>query len=45
MILIKGDLLNVGDKLSYEDLVLEVIDKDGQRIDKIMITRIENGNE
>lgn len=40
MIHIKGDLLNVGDKLSYEDLTLEVVDKDGQRIDKIMITRI-----
>lgn len=39
MIHLKGDLLNVGDFIEYEDLKLEVIDKDGQRIDKIMITK------
>lgn len=40
MIHLKGDLLNVGDFIEYEDLKLEVVDKDGQRIDKIMITKI-----
>lgn len=39
MIHLKGDLLNVGDFIEYEDLKLEVVDKDGQRIDKIMITK------
>jgi putative hemolysin len=31
----------IGDKISIADLVLEVIDKDGQRIDKIMVSRME----
>ena len=39
MIHLKGDLLNVGDAIDYEELTLEVVDKDGQRIDKIMITK------
>ncbi len=39
MIHLKGDLLNVGDAIEYEDFTLEVVDKDGQRIDKIMITK------
>ncbi|OOG74904.1 hemolysin family protein [Algoriphagus sp. A40] len=30
----------VGDKVIIEDLQLEVVDKDGQRIDKIMVTRV-----
>lgn len=42
MIHLKGDLLNVGDSIEYENLQLEVVDKDGQRIDKILITRINN---
>ncbi|ACU07237.1 Hemolysin-related protein containing CBS domains [Flavobacteriaceae bacterium 3519-10] len=29
----------VGDKIQIEDLELEIIDKDGQRVDKILITR------
>ncbi len=31
---------DVGDKVVVENLQLEVVDKDGQRIDKIMVTRI-----
>lgn len=31
---------NVGDRIRIEDLELEIIDKDGQRVDKIMITRV-----
>lgn len=35
----------VGDKITIEDLELEIIDKDGQRVDKILINRsIENNN-
>lgn len=41
MIHLNGDLLNVGDTVIFEHLKLEVVDKDGQRIDKIMITRHE----
>ncbi|QFG52679.1 hemolysin family protein [Chryseobacterium sp.] len=33
---------NVGDRIRIEDLELEIIDKDGQRVDKIMITRVNN---
>jgi putative hemolysin len=40
MIHLYGDLLNVGDAVEYGYLRLEVVDKDGQRIDKIMITRL-----
>jgi putative hemolysin len=29
----------IGDKLVFEGYTLEIIDKDGQRIDKILITR------
>jgi len=32
---------DVGDKVVVENLQLEVVDKDGQRIDKIMVTRLE----
>ncbi len=31
---------NVGDRIRIEDLELEIIDKDGQRVDKIMIKRV-----
>jgi putative hemolysin len=41
MIHIKGDLLNEGESVEFENLVLEVVDKDGQRIDKILVTRIK----
>ena len=34
-----GGTANVGDKIRIEDLELEIIDKDGQRVDKILITR------
>ena len=30
----------VGDKVRIKDLELEIMDKDGQRVDKILITRI-----
>ena len=33
-------LPNIGDKLTVSDLVLEIIDKDGQRIDKILVEKI-----
>ena len=33
-------LPDVGDKLAISDLVLEIIDKDGQRIDKILVERL-----
>lgn len=40
----KSILPEVGQKLNIEDLELEIIDKDGQRIDKILVTRKpENG--
>lgn len=29
----------VGDKIIYEDLILEIVDKDGQRIDKILVSK------
>lgn len=32
----------VGDKVIVENLQLEVVDKDGQRIDKLLVTRIDN---
>ena len=33
-------LPDIGDKLTVSDLVLEIIDKDGQRIDKILVERL-----
>ncbi len=33
-------LPDIGDKLVISDLVLEIIDKDGQRIDKILVERL-----
>ena len=33
-------LPEVGDKITTGDYVLEVIDKDGQRIDKVIVTKI-----
>lgn len=35
----KSTLPNVGDTLTIDDLTLEIIDKDGQRIDKILVTK------
>ena len=32
----------VGDKIKIKNLELEIIDKDGQRVDKILITRVED---
>ncbi|HRF42101.1 MAG TPA: transporter associated domain-containing protein, partial [Saprospiraceae bacterium] len=34
-------LPKVGDKMNFDDLQLEVVDKDGQRIDKILVTRMK----
>jgi len=34
----------VGDKVTVEDLELEIIDKDGQRVDKILITKTKNSS-
>lgn len=34
----------VGDKVTVEDLKLEIIDKDGQRVDKILITKTKNSS-
>jgi len=33
-------LPNVGDKVHLSDLELEVVDKDGHRLDKILVKRI-----
>lgn len=35
----KSTLPNVGDTITIDDLTLEIIDKDGQRIDKILVTK------
>jgi len=34
------NLPNIGDKLSIDSFKLEIVDKDGQRIDKILVSRI-----
>lgn len=34
-------LPNVGEKFAFDDYQLEVVDKDGQRIDKILVTKIQ----
>jgi len=36
----KDNLPNIGDKIIIDQYELEVIDKDGQRIDKIMVTKL-----
>jgi putative hemolysin len=36
---INNDLPLVGDKVKLEDLTLEVMDKDGQKIDKVLVTK------
>jgi putative hemolysin len=33
-------LPSIGDKINLENYIIEVIDKDGQRIDKLLITKI-----
>lgn len=45
MIHFKGDLLNEGDVIEYDNLLLEVVDKDGQRVDKILVTRVSDSEE
>lgn len=40
MINISASIPEVGDKVRVENLELEVVDKDGQRIDKILVTRL-----
>jgi putative hemolysin len=34
-----GSIPNVGDSVQVQDLTLEVVDKDGQRIDKVLVTK------
>jgi len=34
-----GSIPNVGDSVQVQDLILEVVDKDGQRIDKVLVTK------
>jgi len=41
MIHLKEDLLDVNDTIQYEDMQLTVIEKDGQRIDKIEVAKIK----
>ncbi|HEX5742282.1 MAG TPA: hemolysin family protein [Flavobacteriaceae bacterium] len=36
-----NSLPNVGDKFQFENYEIEIVDKDGQRIDKIMVTKKE----
>ncbi|MFN9800788.1 MAG: transporter associated domain-containing protein, partial [Bacteroidota bacterium] len=35
----------VGDQAVFEHLILEVVDKDGQRIDKILVRRIPGAED
>lgn len=35
-------LPNVGEKFNFDNYEFEIVDKDGQRIDKIMVTKIQN---
>jgi putative hemolysin len=35
-----GAIPNVGDTVTVQDLRLEVVDKDGQRIDKVLVSRV-----
>lgn len=35
-----GAIPNVGDAVTVQDLRLEVVDKDGQRIDKVLVSRV-----
>src|SRR5690606_34911618 len=37
-----NSLPEIGERFVYDNYELEIIDKDGQRIDKIMVTRIDN---
>jgi putative hemolysin len=39
LIYTKNSLPNVGDKFEFDDYEIEIVDKDGQRIDKIMVTK------
>lgn len=39
VISIHESIPDVGDKVEFRDLILEVLDKDGQRVDKILVTR------
>jgi putative hemolysin len=33
-------LPKVGDKITFENYILEIVDKDGQRIDKVLVTKL-----
>lgn len=39
VISLHASIPDVGDKVEFRDLVLEVLDKDGQRVDKILVSR------
>lgn len=39
LIYTKNSLPDVGDKFQFDDYEIEIVDKDGQRIDKIMVTK------
>lgn len=39
LIYTKNSLPNVGDKFEFDNYEIEIVDKDGQRIDKIMVTK------
>jgi putative hemolysin len=39
IIFMSDDLPEVGDKVKVGEYTLEVVDKDGQRIDKILVTK------
>jgi len=42
IIYLHNSLPNVGDKVKLQNYELEIIDKDGQRIDKVLVTKTEN---
>jgi len=43
LIIYTNDTLpNVGEKFIFDNYEFEIVDKDGQRIDKILVTKIQN---
>ena len=40
IIFMSNTLPGVGDKITIGEYTLEIVDKDGQRIDKIMVTKV-----
>jgi len=45
LIELKNNIPSIGEVFELDQYLLEVIDKDGQRIDKILVTRISTDNE